>query len=356
MQKMLYILGFYPINGRSIKISQGIEKYNNIEIKFAFWNMTGLSVENDSQNYIFTQNKKHTKVNKLLSIIKFYFFLKHIKSEYKPDLILAYHWDIFIISKLVFKNEKIIYDISDIPGYKGSLYLIIKKIEESFISKNDILIFASRFFQEKYLKFNKNKSIILDNKPEKKLILNKEKYLIKNIMNDFKNISFAGVFRDLDVFKNIVDAAQSKNINLLFFGEGAIEEELKKYCKNKKNVYFYGRYNYEDIPKIYNISDAILSLYSNKDENTSLATGNKFFKVQAFKKIGIFPERTKMGDYMKENNLGLVVNPYSKKDIEDAYDVIITESNLYNEILKNLNKVKDTEIFWEFEEKKLKEI
>lgn len=354
---MIYILGFYPNNGRSIKISNAIMKYNDIEIKFVYWNMTGLKIlAEDKNNFIFSQDIKHTKFNKLKSMVKFYKFIKLKIKEYDPDVVLAYHWDIFILTKLAnYGRKKMIYDVSDIPGYKGITYLFIKKIEEFFISKDDILLFASRFFKEKYSKIDKNKTLIIDNKPEKFFLKNKVKRNL-SFKNDNVNIAFIGVYRDLDVLKNIIDAAENENMNLLFFGEGAIEEELKNYSRGKKNVYILGRYNYNEIPLLYNVSDAILSLYSNKDENTNLATGNKFFKVQAFKKVGIFPKGTKMGDYMEEKKIGLVVDPYSTEEIKAAFLEIIVDSDRVKRIKKNLLNIPSKDIFWEYEEEKLKKI
>lgn len=353
MKKMIYILGFYPINGRSLKISKALKEYNDVEIKFIYWNRTGLKIlEKDKNDYIFTENKKLKKVDKLISIYSFYKFIKKIKKEYKPDIIFAYHWDIFIISKLLRNKEKIIYDISDIPGYTGILQWMIKKIEQFFLKKDDFLIFASRFFIDFYPKNKLNEYIVIDNKLEKYHLKN-----YKNNKNDKINIGFAGVYRNFDILKNIIDIVENKNeFNLYFYGEGNIEKELEAYCKMKNNIYIVGRYNYEDIPKIYSNIDIVLSLYSNKDLNTKLATGNKFFKVQAFKKIGIFPKDTKMGDLIEKKNIGLVIDPYNKNELNEILNEILKNSEKIRKIRKNLELIDEKDIFWEYEEKKLKGI
>lgn len=359
MKKMVYILGFYPVNGRSYKILKTLKEYNDVEIKYVYWNISNIKIKKeDEEEFIFTENKKFSKLNKFLSFYKFYNFIKKTIKEYEPDIIWAYHWDVFILVKLLFlKNKKIYYEISDIPSYSGILYWFLKKIEEFFISKNDYLIFASRFFVEKYPQKKIQKYIVIDNKPEKYLLMNKEKYPLEfyGIRRKELNITFAGVYRDFEILKNIIDIIEIKeNVNLLFWGEGNIEEKLKKYCKNKKNIYILGRYDYSDISKIYNVSDVILSLYSNKDINTKLATGNKFFKVQAFKKIGIFPKNTKMGEYMEKTKCGLVINPYNKMEILEAVNEILNNTLKIQKIKENLNRINEKEIFWEYEKIKLK--
>lgn len=353
MKKMIYILGFYPINGRSLKISEALKKYNNIEIKFAYWNRAGLEIlEKDKNSYIYTENKKLNKIDKLISIYGFYKFLKKVKKEYSPDIIFAYHWDIFILSKFLKDKEKIIYDVSDIPGYTGILQLIIKKIEQLFLKKDDFLIFASRFFVDFYPKRKINKYIVIDNKLEKHHLNRYKKKINKKI-----NIGFAGVYRNFDILKNIVDVISEKDEFILYFyGEGNIEEQLKAYCKNKKNIYIMGRYNYEDIPNIYSNIDIVLSLYSNKDLNTKLATGNKFFKVQAFKKIGIFPKFTKMGELVEKNEIGLVIDPYNKNELNEILNEVLENSERIKRINKNLELIDEKNIFWEYEGKKLKGI
>lgn len=353
-KKIMYVLGFYPINGRSQKISKAIKEYYDAEIKFIYWNMNHLDIDlKDQKDYIFTSYGNDSKLSKLKKI---YFFGKYIKekvNEYNPDVIVAYHWEVFILVKIinVFKKKKIIYEISDIPAYSGILHIFLKKLEELFISKDDILIFASKYFLEQYPKI-KNKFIIIDNKPEKFLVNSKEKF--EFISKKKLVVSFIGVYRDFEIMKNIIDVVEKKEVDLLFFGDGAIRQQLNEYCKNKDNVYVFGSYSYEEIPKFYNISDVIISLYSNKDINTKLALGNKFYKVQAFKKIGLFPEGTRMGEYILKNKLGLVVNPYDKQNISEAIDKVLNKRKEVKEIIENLENLEEKEIFWEYEKEKIK--
>lgn len=327
-KKFMYILGFYPINGRSKKISKAIEEYYDAEIKFIYWNMNHLDIDlKDQKDYIFTSYGNDSKLSKLKKIFFFGKYIKEKVNEYNPDVIVAYHWEVFILVKIinVFKKKKIIYEISDIPAYSGILHIFLKKLEELFISKDDILIFASKYFLEEYPKI-KNKFIIIDNKPEKFLINSKEKF--KFISKKKLVVSFIGVYRDFEIMKNIIDVFEKKEVDLLFFGDGAMRQQLNEYSRTKDNIHIFGSYSYEEIPK--------------------------FYKVQAFKKIGLFPEGTRMGEYILKNRLGLVVNPYNKQNISEAIDKVLNNSKEVKEIIENLENLDEKEIFWEYEKEKIK--
>ena len=181
-------------------------------------------------------------------------------------------------------------------------------------------------FAKKYKRFSKNTSFVLNNKPEKEFL---EKYLANKKNNTILLASFYGVFRDSEIFKNIFEALKGLPILFRMKGSGFQKKIIEDISKQYKNVEVGDEFYYKDLPILYGDVDIIVSLYSNKDENTNLALGNKFFEAMALKKIALFPEKTKMGELAKKNSFGLVVNPYNIQDIRKAFLEILENSEIF---------------------------
>lgn len=343
-------MSFYPNNPRNIKMIKNLKK--EYEVKCCYWNNGKKNIlREDKDEFIYFSNKKiQNKKEKLVEIFSYFRYIKKVIKKFNPDCVFAYHWEIFILVRLalLFNYKiKIVYDISDIPAYNGIVHKIIKNIEEFFISKKVFLLYASPYFKLKYLKFKKNKCYVINNKPELDF---KKKYLeyVKNTEEEII-VSFLGVFRDVEVFINIFEAAKDLKIKLKMFGDGFVKEKILKISEKYKNVEIGREYIYEELPKLYSDAQVILSLYSNKDENTKLAIGNKFYEALALRKLGIFPKNTKMGEYILENKLGYVVDPNSISDIRECFKDIIKNTKNCQEIKKNLLKLEEEKLFYEYE-------
>ena len=349
MLKILYIIGFYPNNPRNIKMINELEK--NYIVKSCFWNNSQSKIlERNFKDYIFTSSKVKGKLSKLFKILSYYMYIRQVLKEYQPDCIFAYHWDMLILARIATfgKKVKIVYDISDIPSYKGFFHKVLKFIEELCINKKIFLMYASPYFKEKYIKFEKNYSFVINNKPEKEFI---DKYSKNKKPHLELVVSFLGVFRDFEVFKNIFEAAKNLPLQIKMYGSGFLKEKIEDYSKNFKNVFIGREFEYEELAFLYSDTDVILSLYSNKDENTRLALGNKFFEAIAMKKIGIFPKGTKMGDYVSNEGIGFAVNPYNIEEIREIFLEILFKKDSVKKIEENLLKIKEEEIFYEYEVK-----
>lgn len=348
--KILYIVGFYPNNPRNIKMIKELEK--KYIVKSCFWNNNQSKIlDCNCKDYIFTSSKVKGKISKLLKIWSFYKYIKKVLKDYQPNCIFAYHWDMFILIRLATlgKDVKIVYDISDIPAYNGFFHKFLKFIEEHCINKNIFLMYASPYFKEKYVKFKKNYSFVINNKPEKEFM---NKYLKFKELHLQPVAIFLGVFRDFEVFKNIFLAAKDLPIMIKMHGSGFLKNKIENYSKNFENVFIGQEFEYDELAYFYSGTDIVLSLYSNKDENTRLALGNKFFEAIAMKKIGIFPKGTKMGDYVIKKNIGIAVDPYNIDEIRKAFLEILTETENIKKIKENLSKIEEEEIFYEYEVKK----
>ena len=323
--KILSITEYYPIHPRLVKISEAIKNINKGEIRYL--------------SYL----EKIKNKNRIIKEV-FYFFLtvKEI-NKYRPHYIICRGLKPLVYCCLLkWIGIKIIYDIPDLIPFDSKLRVYL---EQKCIKKVDKIILGSRFFY-KYYKNYSNKVVILENYPSKKSY--KLDFDTKfNFKSEFKVISFIGFIRYLDVLKNLVDSVKNKNINLLFFGSGE-ETELKEYClKNKiTNVYFFGEYNYLDLYKFYNISDFIWAAYDYRENNVKYAVSNKFYESILYEKIGIYSKFTELGNYVENNQLGLTIDCFNKKEIENLINSLINDNHI--SIIENIKKYKNIrKLFWE---------
>lgn len=354
-EKYLLVDGIYPANTRSRRIFETIKK--EFEIKYCLWDRSKISLtEKNEEAYIYTSQEGYgNKIKKILGMHNFYLYLKKINKSYNPTVLIASQWDMLLLCYLLKnKNQKLIYDNIDMPSSNSKLILIIlKKLEKICLKKVDGMIFASRFFQENYLRF-RNKTIILENKPLKKLINEKEeRYDSAKI-----KISFIGTLRYYSILEKLVNSAKNyeEKIEILFFGNGPAEKKIRDLVRknNQKNVIFFGKYNYDDISKLYHMSDVIWAVYPEDDYNVKYAISNKFHESIIFEKVCIFSKNTLLGKYVIENNIGLGIEI---DEIDKVMQKIFENRIDYKSIKNAIKKYKKSKssLFWEDDEKKLKE-
>ena len=135
-------------------------------------------------------------------------------------------------------------------------------------------------------------------------------------------------------------------------GEGPDLQYLKNKYSNHSNIIFTGKYNYNDISKFYVDSDFVWAAYPSKDYNVKYAISNKFHESIQYLTPCIYAEETMLGDYVKEKNIGLTVDPYNTYKISSLLDKIINPQMAF-EIKRNLNSMKATETLWNEEVKGL---
>ena len=145
----------------------------------------------------------------------------------------------------------------------------------------------------------------------------------------------------------ILAVQEIENVKLNFYGDGPDLNILKEYCNvNKfKNVIFYGRYDISEIGTIYAEADLIWAAYPNKNLNVKYAISNKFFECIAFKKIGIFSEKTKIGEFVSQNKIGLTVDPYDYEKIRVEIERFIKD-NEKKYIMDGIKNFKE-DVYWD---------
>ncbi|MCL0061596.1 glycosyltransferase family 4 protein [Thermodesulfovibrionales bacterium] len=196
--------------------------------------------------------------------------------QYNPDVVitsgydsLAY-WQAFLYCKF-FKKKFILWNgttllsAKNIKGIRGKLKKIIiqgadryiaygtkaKKYLEHFGAKSeDIYISINTvdmdYFQGKVFQYCNNKNFPEERKKYPKFLLLYVGQLIKR----------KGVIQVLKALDYLGDP----QIGFIIIGKGALEKELKEFCKEKnlQNVFFEGFHQQEELPKYYALADIFI--------------------------------------------------------------------------------------------------
>ena len=347
MKKIVLLDTSYPINNRNEKIMRSLSLY---EKNIITWNRDNRKIQknNNCKEYFYNATVNYGDIyKKLLMIFSYAFFINKCLIRIKPDYIIASHWPMLVIAALIkSKNSDLIYDNRDVPTSK---IIIIRKIimliERAALRKVNCIMLASRFYKKKYIYFKKN-IYIIENKPYKTILENVPKKYFQ-LSNQLK-ISFIGTVRYYNCMINLIEAANGLPIDVLFFGEGPELKSLKDYTKNHKNIYFYDKYNYNDIKCIYDLTDIVWAVYPNKDYNVKYAISNKFFESIVFEKPSFYANNTELGKFVNKCDIGFTVNPYNIDEIRNYFNNIINNKNILKIKTENIKKYKSqSSLFWD---------
>jgi glycosyltransferase involved in cell wall biosynthesis len=274
----------------------------------------------------------------------------------KPEHIIASHWETLLIAVFMkTKNSNLIYENLDIPTSENPLILCILKIlEKKALGKTECMIVASRFYKKLY-PWYKKRIVILENKPFRGILADRPARFFHATGN--LKISFAGMIRYFDCMQNLIKAARGLPLDVLFFGEGPDYGRLKEFARDYDRVFFFGKYNYEDIACIYNLSDIIWAVYPSKDYNVKHAISNKFFESLVFNKPAFFAEDTALGEFVSKNRIGFTVNPYNVEGIRSRLSEILEKPSIASGVkagIQNYNSC--SSLFWDDDAQLLREI
>lgn len=351
MNRILIIDGIYPINTRNKRIINTLKKEN--EVKFCAWNRGNIEFE-DKENYIYSSNEGYgKKIKKLLGMKNYLNFIKQTINNYNPEIVIASQWDMLLLTILSDFKGKIIYENLDLPTSSNKVILkTLLLLEKVMLKKIAGIIYASRFFIPLYSKY-KIKELLLENYPlreidEKEFEIGKRKKL---------RISFIGGLRYFETMKNLLIASQDKeNIEIYLIGKGPENDKFKNFINENrlKNIFIIDSYKYEEIKKLYLNTDFVWAVYPNRDYNVKFAISNKFFESILFEKPCFFAKDTLLGDFVEQNQIGITVDPYNVKEIEDK--IAKLNKNIILELQENIKKYKEKEkLYWEDKEKDLLE-
>lgn len=341
--KILFIDSNEPINNRSIKIIDSLNLKSNFEIVLATWKRD-LSVNeykyNVSRKYLFEKDSKlGDNFKKVYNLVSYYFFLKKINLNEKPDIIIASHFDMLFLSSLIKRSKQcLIYENLDIPtSYSFFILKVLKKIEKISLLKTNYIIHASRFYPQLY-SFFIGKQQVIENLPK----LNRVNINKTNRGDSKIIISFIGGIRYIRILIDLIqESIAFVNIEIRLHGEGHESEKLNDYVKNnglEDKVKITGRYDYSAISELYLNSNFIWSAYPNTNYNVKYAISNKFHESIFFNVPGIYSENTKLGEFVEANGIGITVNPGDRESIRKVLKKISERAIDLEQIKMNIQE------------------
>jgi hypothetical protein len=189
--------------------------------------------------------------------------------------------------------------------------------------------------------FSKPKLIILENypyfvysevvKPEAQLII-----LYFGLLNIQRGTSF---------LKNLIIKYQNVNIKMA----GWIKDEPTQELVKMKQVDYLGILTQKEAAKISaHNCHYILCMYEPCNQNNINASPNKIYDAIQTRTPVIINSEVKISEFVKEKNLGVVINSFYDYDIDDVYQLLITKKKQFD-----FNDSSRKQYSWEFIESKL---
>lgn len=253
---------------------------------------------------------------------KFYYYYKFKKFVERKLILKNYDYVIvhtlqlnIFLQKFLYKKYKgkYIVDIRDYSIFnifKRKLKKILKNSRQNFISSEGF---------KKWLPKNINYTLSHNTDLQNIQIVETKDFIEEKLI-----FSTIGSLRDkkltLDIIKSLKN---STKIELNFFGDGPISNELKKIKSN--NFKYYGKYTKNQEQEFYKKSNLINILLPKDNINSRTLMPNRFYNALLFGKLIVATEGTYLGDIIKEYNLGIVI------ELDNIYNL---ENYIFDELKK----------------------
>ena len=223
--------------------------------------------------------------------------------------------------------------------------IIIKKLLwnlEKILSKyvDYILVTSPKFYEEYYKDFYLKKQVVfVPNAPDYDCFADYRTHEGKF------TIGFVGSVRYPKQMMNLIDVSENLNINVLIAGDGVDEKLLREYAKDKKNVFFWGKYDYKtEISSIYSSIDCIYSLYDTSIKNVRVALPNKLYEGAWCGIPFIVSKGVYLAELVEQYQLGYAVEDGNKGQLLECIKKIKSESkDFYRRNGKIFSKQNDFE-------------
>ncbi len=251
-------------------------------------------------------------------------------------------------------NCKLIFDMHEFyEGQDGKqkIKFMIRSLVNFMQNKADFIIYLNEIQKVTMKRENLRKLIYLPNYPEAKIYINCTK-----TQSDRLRISYIGTVRQYEELKNLMDASINiENIEISIHGAGTAYRKLKEIEKNYDNVNITGLYNFSESITLYNKTDILYIVYDMNINNWRNAYPVKFFEAIVTKTPIIVSRGSVLEEFLKENDIGFVVDGSNVEEIRELINYINNHQDLLNKKTKNLEKIQ-FDYTWEKVVKNLDEI
>lgn len=312
----------------------------NIDYKIINWNRLGVSEKIDGYTF---EDKKTSHQRSYLDYLKYKrFVIDKLKKE-KFDKIIVFTLQLGHLFKKYLINKLPGNYILDIRDYnKIFMFSNFKHL----IDCSHSCVISSPGYKEWLPESNKyviNHNTIVSSLDE---LVSTNEFKV----NEKTNILTIGLLRHWDVNIDFVNQLKNNNkYNLIFHGEGTINDRLKNYIKDWEinNTKLFGRYKKEEEENIYKSTDLVNTLLYNDNINSRTLLANRLYNSVLYGKPMLALKGTYQAEIIKQYNIGLVVSSLDDldKQIDEYLDTFSCED--YNrgriEFFKTI--IKENELF-----------
>lgn len=233
---------------------------------------------------------------------------------------------------------KLIFDMHEfyeVQGSKQKIRYIVRIIVNYLQDKSDFIIYVNEIQRDVMKKINTKKLIFLPNYPEIFNYAECEKTFSKNL-----RVSYIGAVRQYDELKNLMDACDGiEGVSVSIHGTGVAHKRLDSIKNNYKNVEITGVFHFSKSANLYNNIDVLYAIYPMNTVQNQLSFPIKFFEALITKTPIIVSRGSILEDFLKENDIGFVVDGNNTNEIRTMIIEINNNRNLLNEKMKNLEKI-----------------
>lgn len=321
-----------------------IEKGFDVEI--LCWDRENEYVEREQEimdgikiKRFFPYSKYGTGIKQLKSFIHFVNQCKEYLKEEDFQYLHCHDLDGIIAGYFVRKNHvKFIFDmheIYEVNGKKQNLRYLIRWIVNYFQCKSDYIIYVNKMQTDIMLKKNKYKAVYLPNYPEIKYYKGVEK-----TKSDKIRISYIGSVRQFEQLKSLMEACKDlDNVLISIHGSGVHTQRLKQIEHKYNNVRVTGGFNFKDSAKLFSECDILYAVYPMTSLQSKFAVPAKFYEAIVTKTPMIINKGKNIEHFVKEKNIGFVVDGNNVKDIRNLIIDIVENKKILNEKMLNLCKI-----------------
>lgn len=284
-------------------------KQNHIEYDVVcFDRNTTMKSEKVGNVFLYGRKLGVNRREKIIPYIDYSRFVKLIiKSHHYDKIIVLTTIPAVLLFRVLTKKYKnnYIFDFRDftfeyLNWYKNAVDKIIDRSFHTFISSKGFLHF---------LKDSKKISLIHNISNE-----NREKETSAITDNPIK-IGFVGYVRYYDVNIALIQALKNESdMSLEYYGTIYVDCDLPGYVEKNhiNNVHFYGDFDNQDKPDLYEGITLINSIYSLDSKEVEFAIPNRLYDAALYKRPIIVAAGTYLAEVVEKYELGLIVDV--KKD------------------------------------------
>lgn len=295
-------------NGYEVE-AYGFDRGGNVHTRPSKFDIKVIGYHNISQSYF-----------ERLRII--YKSMKPIIRQYKNQDVLFYYffYDVAFVGWLLSK-KLFIYEESDIP-YTGIGNVVLRKlfgrIDRKIISRSLLTVMTSEGFIDFHFGDLRPKNIVvIPNRVSSNIV--EFEYYNKSIDINHLKFAFVGSYRYESVLNFTAVIAENYPQHQFHIFGLVVENknELDQLLQKFSNIHFHGTFkNPDDLPKIYEQINLVLSTYDATSINAQYAEPNKLYESIYFRTPIIVSSNTFLAKKVNRLGIGYDINGLDKEEIK----------------------------------------